>query len=575
MTEKTPAYLDRYRELQEALAVLSKYSEETAPLQSSSAALKHFKNTIREIGTLVLGKFLDRESEAKPPKENELAKALETIKNNYLLIEKLKVGSEEDKKLAKLALESIKGYNEFVEATAPSPSWSDKIVGFLFQGAQPSAPTLEKKKLHLTFTATTDIKKKRQTVDKLQLAFSKIAYSLDAPLDPGCKQKISAKEIDLFRMKAITLLRDHKLKVKREIVQKAPIVLLSEDADKGIVSLFQTITPFPGETIELKGKFKRNEEGIERPIPLSDSFHLTTSSTQTGFPHPSQYHGWTLAVQLIPICPHRPDKMPHFPPLQERRRAIANTLLPMGCRNKQAKELLKLKKETFDLHKDELLPLHLTLSKAIVCLSLGEGYCCDPISRYFDLLASLPFAYDYLSDTHAIINEKFIKIPYNQFQEERLTKPDFFKNRDYTQSILLEKIQGQEDKLHRDYVEATSDFEKYTLDYVQLLGRALTPGIVPIILQELSENLFFPPLLLNEFSRILQYSVYAQLTTFLAELDRETFTSESMHLYLKSLILKDIARFKADAPAAEGDIRLLLNELEAYYNQRYYSRISR
>jgi hypothetical protein len=572
--EKKKPHTDDYQELQEAIAVINKYSATKAPLQGTSAALKHFKETIRQIGSLFLRKLFKKQPIPVKLEECELTKALETIKNHYLLIKKLKRGNEKEKKLAKQALETIQSYNEYLEAKSPSPRWSDKITRFLSKNSLTIPPSFESEKLQFPFTATTNVSNKRHTVDKLQHAFSKVACSIETRTKTNRKRKITIQEMDLFRMKAITLLRDHKLKVKRESVQKAPIILLSEDQDKGIVSLFQTITPFPGETIELKGKFKRNPEHDDRPIPMSDSFHLTTSSTQTGFPHPSQHHGWSLAVQLIPVCPHRLDVMTHFSNLQERRKEIANTLLPMGSHNRHAKELLKLKKEAFDTQKEELITLHQTLSETIVKRSLCENCPTDAITHYFDLLITLPYAYDYLSETNAIINEKFIKIPYNQLQEERLSTPIPFKNRDHTQHFLIEKIQQQEEKLKNDFERANSDFEKFTLEYILLMGKAITHGTVPIILQELSENLSFAPPLLDEFSRELQHSAYKQLIDFLDELDAELSTTKHMHLYTKHLILEDIALFQGK-PFDEGEkITPILNELEAYYNQRYYSRQS-
>lgn len=571
MNEEESTHRNDYRELHEAIAVINKYSEGKAPLQGTAAALKHFKETIRQIGTLFFSKLL-----SKPPQggaaECELTKALETIKNHYHLIEKLKRGTKEEKKLAKLAVESIKSYNEHIESNAPSPRWSDKITGFLSSQQLNTPPTIKPKKIQLPFSATTNVKTKRQTVDKLQHAFSKLACTLDSPSETKRKRKITTQEIDLFRMKAITLLRDHKLKVKRETVQKTPIVLLSEDPEKGIVSLFQTITPFPGETIELKGKFKRNPDNFERPIPMSDSFHLTTSSTQTGFPHPSQHHGWSLAVQLIPVCPHRLDLMTHFSALQERRKEVANTLLPMGSHNKHGKELLKLKKEAFDIGKNELLSLHQALSETIVKHSLCESYPLEPITHYFDLLSTLPYAYDYLSETNAIINEKFIKIPYNQLQEERLSSPEEFKSREKTKAFLIQKVKEQEEKLNNDIELANTDFEKHTLHYIQLMGKAFTQGTVPIFLQELSENLSFAPPLLDEFSRQLQHSAYKQLVIFLDDLGANLPTIEQIHRRFNDLLLEDIALFKGETTDEDEEISPILNELEAYYNQRYYSR---
>ncbi len=571
MSEKESTYLDEYRELHEAIAVINKYSKGKAPLQGAAATLKYFKETIRQIGTL----FLHRLGRKKPeiqPLECELTKALETIKNHYHLIEKLKKGTKEEKKLATLAVDSIKSYNKHIESNAPSSRWCDKITRFLSNQQLSPPPFLESKKLHLPFSASTNVKTKQRTVDKLQHAFSKVACSLDSPSKSTRKRKITTQEIDHFRMKAITLLRDHKLKVKRETVQKTPIVLLSEDPEKGIVSLFQTITPFPGETIELKGKFKRNPENTERPIPMSDSFHLTTSSTQTGFPHPSQHHGWSLAVQLIPVCPHRLDLMTHFSILQENRKEIANTLLPMGKHNKHGKELLKLKKEAFDMGKQELLSLHQTLSETIVKSSLCANCPVEPLTHYFDLLVTLPYAYDYLSETNAIMNEKYIKIPYNQLQEARLSTPEQFKNRGHTQEFLIERIKEQEEKLSYDYEQANTDFEKFTLSYIQLMGKAFTHGTVPIILQELSENLAFAPPLLDEFSRQLQHSAYKQLMIFLEELKEKLSDVEHMQRYLNDLLLEDIALFKGETIDEEEKISSILNELEAYYNQRYYSR---
>ncbi|MEM1282667.1 MAG: hypothetical protein AAGG81_03855 [Chlamydiota bacterium] len=571
MSEKESIHHNDYKELQEAITVIRKYSGGEIPLQEFASPLKGFKETIKQIGELFLHKFLSIQPKVQTI-ESELIKALETIKNHYHLIEKLKKGTKEEKKLAKLAVESIKSYNAHIDSNAPSPKWSDKITRFLASHALVTLPQLEAKKLHLPFSATTNLKSKRQTVDKLQDAFSKLACSLDSTKELTSKNKITTQELDLFRMKAITLLRDHKLKVKRETVQKAPIKLLSEDLDEGSISLFQTITPFPGETIELKGKFKRNPDNAQRPIPLSDTFHLTTSSTQTGFPHPSQYHGWSLAVQLIPVCPHHLDNMIHFSAIQEKRKELANTLLPMGSHNIHGKHLLKLKKEAFEAGKVELIPLHQTLSETIVQRSLCENCPTEPITHFFELLMSLPYAYDYLSETHAITNEKYIKIPYIQLNEALLLTPENFTNREDTQEFLIEKISEQEEKLSHELDQAKTDFEKITLRYIKLIGKALVNGTIPIILQELSENLTFAPPLLDEFSRRLQHSAYKQLTTFLDELSKKLPCVEEMENHLKTLIHEDIALFKGETTDEEENISLILNELETYYNQRYFSR---
>ncbi len=87
----------------------------------------------------------------------------------------------------------------------------------------------------------------------------------------------SQREEDALRAKAGALLKDKGLFKTVEALLKsirtAPIVA---DQTASIVTLMQRLTPSPGQTIIVKGAFKRHAGGS---MPITGSFEVSTESS--------------------------------------------------------------------------------------------------------------------------------------------------------------------------------------------------------------------------------------------------------------------------------------------------------
>lgn len=207
----------------------------------------------------------------------------------------------------------------------------------------------------------------------------------------------SKQELDAFRMKAITLLKHHDVRFtslaeQLHMMREVPIVTLDNPAlAERIIAMQQTISPFPGETIELKGSFMRDLQSRCHSIPIPESFHISAYSQQTGFPHPSQHHGWALSPMLLPEGHALSGKM------QE----IANELMPKGVLNIKAKEMLKIKQQCFQMHLHDFLELHQQLNNGLLkAAKLDKIDGKELLDRFFANLKKENNPYMRMSMTH-------------------------------------------------------------------------------------------------------------------------------------------------------------------------------
>ena len=216
------------------------------------------------------------------------------------------------------------------------------------------------------------------------------------------------QELDAFRMKAITLLKQHEIRFtsltdQLHMIREVPIVMIentsfSKAFAENIIAMQQTISPFPGETIELQGAFQRNSQSHSRSVPIPHSFHITTKSRQTGYPHPSQHHGWALSHTLIPAG--------H--PLIAKMDDIARQLIPEESLNIKAKELLKIKQHCFNSNVDEFLEMHKQMNQAMLKIAHVKEH--QVLDHFFENLKKENNIYKYLSEIHKeIISNIFEK----------------------------------------------------------------------------------------------------------------------------------------------------------------------
>lgn len=255
----------------------------------------------------------------------------------------------------------------------------------------------------------------------------------------------STFELDAFRMKAISLLKHHEVRFtswtdQLHMIREVPIVVMenppfSKAVVESIVAMQQVITPFPGESIELKGAFKRYPQSNCHSVPIPESFHMNAQAHQTGFPHPSQHHGWALSSILLG----------ESHPLKEKMGEIASKLMPEGSLNQKAKEMLRLKQHCFNTHTNEFLKLHLQLNQTLLKVAgLEEN---QVLEHFFAKLKTRINPFHHLSLIHQ-------HIVYTYLENKKCNYPSSCSQHDLDYIILIGKSYQQILKMHKPLMEA-------------------------------------------------------------------------------------------------------------------------
>lgn len=569
-------------DLEAAIKTLEKFSVRKKSSAGSFIEEKlNISTTIRAVGQLVLGAFSKKRAQLIEIKEDqvqkELQSAIETLKNHYPLIDQLQNGSASEQKLATLALETISTYNQRVERIK-SPSWSQTFADLLFKNNALARVRKRFEKIPLPFKARiqTEIALESHLGEKLIIS-NDTPTELSAHHFTQIPNSPSLQEQDMFCMKFISLLEKSEITVSREEIKKTPIKIEECNGEKGEIALYQKISVLPGENLELQGLFRRYSKSAGRSLPVQDSFHLSSQSTQTGFPHPSQHTGWALADQLLPAYPHRLDLLPNFSELQRKKNELAITLLPKGCFNSKAKKILKFKKEAFNADRELFIEQHRQLAIAIANASsdkISSGSTLEAINRFYDALKAVPNAFEQLTETQQTIMDIFVTKPYKKVLDERLNNPEFksaVKSGGY--HVIEELLKSESDRAFKAFVEEKKSAPDAV--YIECMGDILRGPSHFIILQELSEILEFAPPFLDEFERKIQASVYHQVSMFIDEVNVSAPSLEEIRGRLLGGLQADIDLFELDSIDQHPTLPLVINELEEYFNSRYYIRQQR
>lgn len=218
------------------------------------------------------------------------------------------------------------------------------------------------------------------------------------------QNEATPRELDLFRVKAISLLRKYvtksaSLREALEAIRNTPILQTSDSSSQGMITLQQKIPLFPDYFV-LEGSFVRNAHSTVTSMPLADSFHVT-SCLQTGHPLPMQHNGWALSESIRWPSMHRPH-LPTVWALLEEKHRLTRELSSGGPVALQAKNLISLKQQAFHAHRSECLRLHQVLAQRIV------GDARPQIDAYFSWLSDRPDAYEQLSQLYETMNEAFL-----------------------------------------------------------------------------------------------------------------------------------------------------------------------
>lgn len=509
--------------------------------------------------------------------------SIEVLKKHYRLLQKLKKGNHEEQKWARHGLDIINAYNALlIRSRKPPTSFWEKMKGFLYEHAGAVLVTNEIKRNWIEIPSEIFIR-----FDSVGDNEEKVMETIATNLKKGKLVEFSKTERDIFTMRAITLVEKSRLPPElsgdiSSLMHTTPITALKTDEDESssVISMVQMLTPFPGEVVTVQGKFKRDDTSRVPSVPDPKSFRVSTIVTQTGFPHPSQYTGWALSNAIIPEHPLRMDLLNRFPAIIKIKKQVATDLLPGERLNLKAKEMLKLKKKVFDDNAEEFTDLHHQLSNAIFRAAGYDESNQETVDNFFDILKTHPSPFDFLSQTHHLINKYFLEYSHERLVQEWHShqNPDLHKGTpkdlyNATRHILQNSLDKAREEVAAQLKQPQTQVEETTLNFILQQGQLLGRAALALYLQHFSEKIGFAPPLLKHFELSIQTCGIRQILTFQKELDRvlppNPEEMESRHRdTLIRLIKEDIAIFEDD-PAYEEPAAHIAFELERYYNSRY------
>lgn len=510
--------------------------------------------------------------------EKEILSAIDTLKSNYLLWEKLQQGTPQQQKLATSIEGVIQKYNAIIEQAQQKPlSFTDKIAAYLAKH-QGCPPLKELGKIHFPFQIKVqkdfyELDQEKKITQKIEspqiVAASKKIADLSQVVVPKVSLPVrhfthlSKQAVELFHMKVIALIEKNGLLSNVEARQAIRTSYLQTylHPDLTTCTAICTINPYPGQTIVVNGSFEKSPRTGDYTIPNSKCFQLTLTSYQTGFPHPLQHTGSALP-DLIPPYPHNLARLPLLKPLYEGKQKIAHELLENEKRISKAKQLQQLKKEAFEQDLDCILQLHAQTAIAFVSHGkVGEDDIAG-IRNFYEQLTKVPNPYHYLSETHHIINENFSVRPQEKLKQQWMTPQ---KGEFYAEKILVDEVDGVWGELDDQLKKATNELEKSTIFYMKIVGETLAGCSRNLILQNLAEGMGLVPPQLSDFEKKMQVIAFKQLRNFISDLNVETIELDRS-LLLERLILEytllesSFQQIESRDPDAQ-----IVKELENYY----------
>ncbi len=557
-----------------------------------SKLLKSIDLTYRFFSKFV-GPADKRFKEKRAKVQQTLLNSIEFLKNHYRLIGKLQQGSTTDQELASSALKAINRYNTLVQALKENPkNLRKRAARFVYE--QTGVSVDKELGEHLILLPHSYSIQIGTHSEDQQSTLLKIAL-LTAPMKhTALCSEASKQEIDALHMKAITLLKNpgfpsslrtalgallKETPVRAVMAAAASIPAAGDSAE--IILLQQTVSPIPGEEITVQGSFKRNS-GLHVPsVPIPNSFQVSTKAFQTGFPHPLQHTGWSLANELIPECPSRLSMLPIFQEVYEKKLLFAKELLPGGQLNDRAKQILKIKKQIIENDSKYYLARYEDLMRAILQAAshavVTEEAAFPKLERFFNHLQIQAKPLEYFSHTCHLMNAVFLSFPFDRFHELYMDNKQhrFAKESKALYQQCLDILEaGCQEALQECGRQLENNIgEEAAIEFVVSMGTILGDAGKKVILQYISEKLGFSPPLLTNFERIVQICAFKHLLAFQKELlmpaSSDMELEGALEKSLKKNLHEEIQLF--NSAIIESDLAVKIsNELEMYYNSRYF-----
>ena len=477
-----------------------------------------------------------------------LRESVDLIKIYSSALKHMQKGTTSDQALAKRLLHAVSTYNALVRQTRnPAKSLTGRLKRFFFTMAGWKIDDeLISSEIHVPETVEyssgqpTTLLKHRVTIQK-ESRLTALVQNIHK-LSEQEKIKPKKEELDAFRLKALTMLRNQKhlastpLDELIYLIQTTPIESEQVEGSHGyattVLSLQQVICPFPGEEIELSGEFQRDSFHPELCFPIKDSFKLYTRSTQSGFPHALQHIGFSLHEKLLPAFLLRPKALPEIQNLLETNHKLSQELLHQTTTLATAKRQFFARKECFNKTATLMTLLQdvmLALSNAAAIQNPAE------ITQFFDLAKCQDRPFEYVCHIHNEVIQKAVADPFDALQEKWLfdnspdiADPTFCKN-------ILEKA------LQKGIATFSSN-DPICLCYQNHLAHCLGPAAANLYLMQLSEHLGFHPPTPTLFEKMLLTSAFRQQSLFANELWNFDATQD-LQQYLTKVLEEEKALF--------------------------------
>lgn len=575
--------------LQAAIATLEQFTKNTEDTSIPNAAdfivsdgkLITVKNS--QFVTLLASFFSQKAKEnlqkQKFQVQNAVLSAIDIVKSHHQLLKKYQQGTVEQQKLAEATMEAIESYNTVVMTDKDPSAWRSKLKRYFYkkcgldlqeelQNNLIDLPPSRTVQYHFVPQSNAAISQRITTTfnSKFSNAAPITPKNTTLPITP--EDRLYQQEADVIRMKANTLLRQVGIPFRSDTemfssLRKANIqITLDPISQTSTLSLIVEV--LPGSTIQVTGSFKRNQQQEAQSIPIKNSFEMIILSSQTGFPYPAQYTGWSLADPLIPSCPHRLSQVVEFKKIYSRKKEIATELQPGGSLVDKAQDLYAEKKKVFVSEARQLLALHKSLNHAIFRAASEDTAIVD---KYFDVLSLQDNPMEGLATAYQQINYYFIENMWSKIATEWLENKDslLFKD-ELPQNLALAREMMAAERAKTMSLLHEEERSQYFITMGEMIGKASES----IILQHLSEVLPCTPPMLTDFEQKLQLAAYKQMQTFLDELTNKD-SSQPLYTQMKKNLISDICLFNTESfEKIDDPLTAIVEELEFYYNARYF-----
>jgi hypothetical protein len=557
--DKADNSADSTAKLREAIDKLKAYSslDQIETVEKSSIS-----KTIALVRSILEKHFDSQPKKLKrnsfKPDQQQILEAIELINSKRFFIKKLKEGTPAEQELAEEFTKTIDTYNKSCDKQNQVCTTARQRLANFFSKDKTNEKKLPKIALPKKITV-----QHHYPENFASKTIEKIRTTSDSTI------QLTKQSAELFQMKVIALLERYGIASNpeaRNFVKTSPIHAAIQN-DATTCTLTQTLSLFPGQTIVVKGNSSLDPktQTINRLFP--DTFHLSLELTQTGFPHPIQRTGWSLASQLIPDSPQRIDLLNKTASLFYKRNEVITSLLQQGPMLKHAKMLHALKRNIFEKYAPELIKLHKTLSLAFLKAASAAQSTYEEAEKFFNNLAFHSSPMQVLSEIYHILRENFIVKPHQQLLNAIIKGKSTNLGNDnpkvryhVAKDLLNDALKQAKFELH------IPNHTNLHLKFINIFGNIYAKASKNIILQYLSEDLIFLPPTLSSFECKLQAAAYLHLSDFLDELlDSQTYTPEYLYQLIKKQIFSDIHLFQEESPPE------ISKELSLYFQARFNS----